>query len=106
MDSGRGRRRGPNGAAVRPGQGNALVDVGTHRLLSAQRANRSPGRTVGPLGRYDGRVASVYQGVALAWANGWAFGPQDHGWAFGPQKQCREILLRPTPTRSSPAACC
>ena len=31
VDSGRGRRRGPKGAAVRPGQGNALVDVGVHR---------------------------------------------------------------------------
>jgi hypothetical protein len=47
---------------------------GTASSVSAQRANRSPGRTVGPLGRQLLLPATVYQGVALAWENGGPFG--------------------------------
>ena len=41
----------PNGAAVLQALGNAQGNGGKRDRLSAQRANRSPGKTVGPLGR-------------------------------------------------------
>ena len=85
VDSGRGRRRCPNGAAVRPGQGNALVDEGQRCAMSTQRANRSPGRTVGPLGRCGFCERSFYQGGALAWENHRAFGPSVDA-TFGKQQ--------------------
>ena len=57
-----GQRPGERGAATAP---------------SAQRANSSSGlwRTVGALGRNHPHARPVNQGVALAWENGWAFGP-------------------------------
>ena len=36
---------------------------------------RFAGRTVGPLGRYEGCDGALHQGVALAWENHGAFGP-------------------------------
>jgi hypothetical protein len=44
-------------------------------------------RTLGPLGRQVGKIDLVPQGVALGWAN---------GWAFGPQNPCQELLPRPS----------
>jgi hypothetical protein len=37
--------------------------------VSARRANGSPRRTVGPLGRVEVWLAPVYLGVTLAWEN-------------------------------------
>ena len=49
-------------------------EEGPPRASPAQRANPSPGRTVGPLGRQWPMRAHVYQGVALAWENHCPFG--------------------------------
>ena len=58
--------------------------------LPAQRANRSPRGTVGPLGRTK-IIAHRPLGVAQGLANGWAFGP----WSLQPleQNQPRNCLV-------------
>ena len=71
------RAGSPNGAAVRPAQGNALGTVNhTRRFSTAQRANSSRGE---PLARWADKreiVLHATQGVALGWANCRAFGPK------------------------------
>jgi hypothetical protein len=49
-------------------------------------------RTVGALGRHVEAMAFAPRGVALGWANGWAFGPQSH---------CQEFLPRPNEIRTA-----
>ncbi|MCC6126439.1 MAG: hypothetical protein IT426_15885 [Pirellulales bacterium] len=48
-------------------------------MRSAQRAKNSPHREENgwPVGPEKNRRFPVPQGVALGWANGWAFGPLD-----------------------------
>jgi len=55
--------------------------------ISGQRPNRSPHwrprarRIVGPLGRKGiSRESPVFQGFALRWGTGWAFGPNTFQW--------------------------
>jgi hypothetical protein len=81
----------------------ALVQGGTTRFVSAQRANSSLRRTIGPLGRQSLLPVTVHQGVALAWENRGPFGP---AWVClaAEQKPYRKPLPEKTgflqPTRS------
>jgi hypothetical protein len=66
----------PNGAAVLPALGNAQgIVISRFPFVSAQRANRSLGRTIGPLGRHLVTSFSIPLGVAQGLENGRAFGP-------------------------------
>ena len=71
----------PEGALVRPAQGIALGNRSRSRFFgpTGQRFSR---RTIGPLGRKT-EIGAILtddlpspQGVALGWANWWAFGPK------------------------------
>jgi hypothetical protein len=52
----------PEGATVLPGQGSALVGDRAHHRFSAQRANGSSRRTLGPLGRRTRSLDSLPPG--------------------------------------------
>jgi prepilin-type processing-associated H-X9-DG protein len=60
---------------VHQAQGIALGRRGTKIALSAQRANNSPRKTFGPLGRPTNKWGLLPQGDALGWVNNRAFGP-------------------------------
>ena len=71
------RAGAPNGAAVRPAQGNALGIVNrTGWFSTAQRANSSRGEALARWADKREMVLHASQGVALGWVNCRAFGPK------------------------------
>jgi hypothetical protein len=67
----------PNGASIYPAKGNALEIVNTKSRSFGPTAQplicEENGWPVGPKNR--ALLPSCYQGCALRWINGWAFGP-------------------------------
>jgi hypothetical protein len=86
-------RERPEGAAI--SQSRATPAGRRHRssFVSAQRANGSRRRTVGPLGRCTVPARSLLPGVALGWENRRAFDPQR--WDRISASRWPEFLSRP-----------